>query len=192
LFTINQINNHLSVVILNLDLFSRLFPEKTKRDIELLGSHFLFKKHFKDENIEICYDTNRKPYLKNRSEFISISHSHARLVVCVNKKENTGVDIELIRDKVLKIKHKFVNDSEALAAKDDVEKLITIWAAKEALYKCYGLKNLDFKTNLKVEGFENDVFYGIIETTGFKKTLLLKKEKINDYLLVYILKDQAN
>jgi 4'-phosphopantetheinyl transferase len=43
------------------------------------------------------------------SKHISISHSHDKLAIIVNEKEATGIDIELIRDKVLKIKHKFLS-----------------------------------------------------------------------------------
>ena len=86
-----------------------------------------------------------------------------KLAIIINISENTGIDIELVRDKVLKIQHKFLNKKELLFAKDNVEKLITIWAAKEAMYKVYGLKELDFITNLFVEDFDGAIIFGKIE-----------------------------
>ena len=71
----------------------------------------------------------------------------------------------------------------------DIDLLITIWAAKEAMYKFYGLKNLDFIKNLSVEDFDLEVFSGNIVVAGFRRKLKLKKEKIENYILVYILNE---
>ncbi|MDO9000324.1 MAG: 4'-phosphopantetheinyl transferase superfamily protein [Bacteroidota bacterium] len=138
---------------------------------------------------EINYTAVGKPFLKGRAEHISISHSHDKLAVIINEKESTGVDIELIRDKVLKIQHKFLNRAELEFAKDDIEKLITIWAAKEALYKVYGLKELDFIADLFVEEFDGSVIFGKIEKGTFKGHYKLISENLDGYKLVYVLNE---
>ena len=107
------------------------------------------------------------------------------MAIIINKKAVCGIDIELIRNKVLKIKHKYLNEHELNFANNDVEKLITYWSSKETLIKLYGLKNIDFIKNLFVEDFLNNTFYGRIEIGKKKTRYLLKKEKIENYILVY-------
>ena len=108
--------------ILDLKAFSQQHPNVSKRDIETLGKNYLLT-HLTSETAQLIYDDKGKPHLANDSRHISISHSHDRLVIIINEKEETGIDIELLREKVLKIKHKFLSVSELVDANDDVEKL---------------------------------------------------------------------
>src|ERR1041384_6584303 len=101
--------------------------------MEREGTRHLLQQMFGGEDVKISYTEHNKPYLEGRREHISISHSHDRLAIAVNKNESTGIDIELLRDKVRNIAHKFLNPAEAEYAGTNVEKLIQIWAAKEAL-----------------------------------------------------------
>jgi 4'-phosphopantetheinyl transferase len=124
--------------LLNLNEFSIEYNLTVKRDIETQGKNYLINKLL-DKDVEIKYDDKGKPYLAKDNRHISISHSHNKLAIIINEHESTGIDIELIRDKVLKIKHKFLSESELKDANDDVDKLLIYWAAKETLYKIYGL-----------------------------------------------------
>lgn len=114
------------------------------------------------------------------------------LAVSVNKQEETGIDIELIRDKVLKIRHKFLNKAEMAATGNNVEKLIAYWACKEAMYKIYGLKEVDFIQHLFVDDFEmkkeGDIV-GEIRMPAFKKRYRMHYQKLEDYILVYIVNE---
>jgi hypothetical protein len=110
------------------------------------------------------------------------------LAVIVNEQESTGIDIELIRDKVLKIKHKFLTNEELLEANDDVEKLLIYWASKETLYKIYGLKEVDFIAHLFVKPFTKHnlgTIIGEINLPNFKESFELNYQILNDYVLVY-------
>ena len=60
------------------------------------------------------YTPAGKPYLANRPEKISVSHSHGKLAIILNQKHETGIDIELVRDKVLQIQHKFLHGREKI------------------------------------------------------------------------------
>lgn len=158
-----------------------------KREIETKGKEYLAK-HLLGDNCIIAYDDKGKPYLSCDSRHISISHSHDKLAIIVNEKESTGIDIELIRDKVLKIKHKFLTNEELLEANDDVEKLLIYWAAKETLYKIYGLKEVDFIAHLFVKPFTKHnlgTIIGEINLPNFKETFGLNYQIIEDYVLVY-------
>jgi len=186
---IKKIKPFITIGILDLKAFSLNHSNLLKRETEKAGSLYLLKEMLKTDAFSLEYHSTNKPYLKDRTEHISISHSHDKLAIIINEKENTGIDIELIRDKVLKIRHKFLNEKEMSLASDNVELLITVWAAKEAMYKVYGLKELDFMKNLSVMEFDNTVFFGKIDSGSFKKQYLLVSENIEDYKMVYVLNE---
>jgi len=186
---IKHINGHIVLGILDLKLFSAHQTNLSRRELEKTGSNYVLKQLLKDELACISYHDTGKPYIINRSEFISISHSHDVLVLLINKTNNTGCDVELIRDKVLKIQHKFLNTIELNICNNNVEKLIICWAAKETLYKIYGLKALDFKENLSVEDFADNKIIGKITNNEVEKQYLLHWEKLGTYILVYCLNE---
>jgi 4'-phosphopantetheinyl transferase len=137
----------------------------------------------------LLYSAEGKPYLEENNAGLSISHSHGKLAVLINKGGEAGIDIELIRDKVKTIQHKFLNDTEKVMADNNPEKLITLWAAKEALYKVYGLKGVDFKEHLFVDELTETEMIGRIEMPEYKKRYKLITEKMEDYQLVYVLNE---
>lgn len=183
------INNDISIGLLDLKAFSKDENTVLKRELEKAGTHFLLRHLLKTDRFELAYTKENKPFLKGRREHLSISHSHDKLVIILNKKENTGIDIELIRDKVKNIQHKFLNETEILFAGNDVDKLITLWAAKESLYKVYGLKEVDFSKNLFVEEFNGTEISGRIELKKLKKNYRLIQENIGEYKMVYVLNE---
>lgn len=182
-----NINNHLQYGILNLAEFSLEFPTNSNREKEVAGKNYLLQ-HLIGDVSKLQYDEKGKPYLVNDARYISISHSYDRLVVILNEKEDTGIDIELLRDKVLKIKHKFLKKVELADANDDVEKLLIYWAAKETLYKIYGLKEVDFVHHLFVQPFikkQSGEILGEIKLLKFHETFKLSYQLIDNYVLVY-------
>ncbi len=189
MITILKPEAFISIGVLNLNEFSFIQQNLSKRELEKAGTIYLLDKLFTGSKINLRYTITNKPFLADRTEYISISHSHDYLVIIVNEKENTGIDIELIRDKVLKVQFKFLNKTELKFASNNIEKLITLWAAKEALYKVYGLKKLDFKTNLIIDNFSDDILIGKIETKALKKKYKLKCEPLGEYKMVYILNE---
>ena len=186
---IREINGQIRIGLLDLKAFSVLNNMIVKRDIEKAGTQYLLKQVLKTETFALNYTPENKPFLDNSSEHISITHSHDKLAIILNKKEPTGIDIELIRDKVKNIQHKFLNKNEQRFANNDVDKLLTFWAAKEALYKVYGLKEVDFSLHLFVKEFEGTEMLGRIELKGFSKSYRLRNETIDNYKMVYVLNE---
>jgi 4'-phosphopantetheinyl transferase len=184
---IRDISAYQRLGLLNLGAFQTTRLYASKRELEKAGTRHLLEQMFKGEPCELFYDVYNKPHLKGRNERISISHSHEMLAIFCDEKAETGVDIELLRDKVLGIRHKFLNPLEYEFAGSDIVRLITIWAAKEAMYKAYGRKQLDFKTQLEVFSFSGSEIKGYLRAHDEKKGFLMKAEKIDDYILVYIL-----
>jgi 4'-phosphopantetheinyl transferase len=105
---------------------------------------------------------------------------------------STGMDIELIRPKVIRIIDKFLSKEERQDAmlENVPEKAIVYWCAKETLYKRYGKKEVHFKTDMSVAPFSyrNE---GILKCryngAGFPGgEILIKYEKKGDYMISYI------
>jgi len=184
---LREINTFIRIGLLDLKVFAESERLQAKREIERAGTLYVLKHLLNFRSFDLKYTEENKPYLKGREEHISISHSHDKLAIIINSKENTGIDIELIREKVLNIQQKFLSPEELNFANNNIEKLVTMWAAKETLYKIFGLKEVEFIANLHLEDFEGSDIIGTIETTGMVKTFLLKQETIENYKLVYAL-----
>jgi phosphopantetheinyl transferase len=192
LIKVFKIAKGLQIGLLNLNLYASTSINATnKREIETKGSQFLIN-HLLNINSNLIYNKNGKPQLSDDSRHISISHSHEKLVVIINDHEQTGIDIEKIRIKILNIKAKFLIDSELREAEDDIEKLIIYWGAKESLYKIYGIKTIDYKHNLQIQPFiklDSGTLIGTIHLYNTIKTFEINYLKIEDYMLVYISKE---
>lgn len=185
MFSIRQINPAIRLALLDLKALSERSPGLRQRDLEKKGTEVLLAELFKENKADLRYDANNKPFVANYPGHISISHSHDRLAIIHNLKAKTGIDIELIRDKVKAIQHKFLNAQEQQLANNDTETLVSFWAIKETLYKINGLKGIDFKKNLFIERVDTERVLGRIETQAGSNRFSLIKEKTDNYILVY-------
>jgi 4'-phosphopantetheinyl transferase len=165
---------------------STIYQKKNEqRLMQWLATRLLLSVFFK--NATIIYDDLGKPHLDNDWK-ISISHSNEFVAIILNKTDDCGIDIEKISNKVTKIKHKFLNPSDLKTVITN-KHLTLYWGAKEALYKCYGKKEVLFIENLFIEDFSENSksFNGRIDMPELKKTLPMEYEIIEDYILTYTL-----
>lgn len=189
MFSIRQITPAIRLALMNLKTLSEQNQELKQRELETSGTRILLNALFHEPQAELKYDSNRKPYLSNYPGHISISHSHDRLAIIHHLYSKTGIDIELIRDKVKGIQHKFLNEAELLQANNDTETLVEFWAVKETLYKINGTKGIDFKKNLFIEQVDAQRVLGRIDVNGKISRYALIKEKTDNYILVYAEKE---
>jgi len=106
---------------------------------------------------DLFYDDNGKPHLKD-GKHISITHSFTFSGVIVSDKE-VGIDIEMQRDKIAVIAHKFVDyefNYLDKSADDYINKLTVIWGIKESLYKLFATPGMLFKEHFLVIPFTFD------------------------------------
>ena len=104
---------------------------------------------------DLYYDAYGKPHLKDGNH-ISISHSFTFSGIFISKQKPVGMDIEMQREKILKIAHKFtpIQEYRTIAnAEALISKLTIVWGAKESLYKIFGKKQLRFLENIYIEDF---------------------------------------
>lgn len=177
LFKIEDISADIRLGMLDLGRFSEVGKPESKRDMERKGTQFLMAEMLKTKDFKISYNAVNKPFLENRQEHISISHSHNWLAIAIHSGHETGVDIELIREKVINIKDKFLTEEELKAGGHDSVKLTLMWAVKEAVYKTYGKKEVEFK-NIVIDSF-------ILEDEGIINALLKLKTEERKFRLLY-------
>jgi 4'-phosphopantetheinyl transferase len=105
---------------------------------------------------KIVYNELGKPFLDGEHVHVSISHSGAYVAVIISYSKQVGIDIEHTGERIHRVSHKFVNDTEAswLSEIHKTPQLYIIWGAKECAFKIYGLGSVDFRDNLEVEPFE--------------------------------------
>ena len=126
---------------------------------EMHRKGFLSIRHLMAEagyvDADLYYDTVGKPHLKD-GKHISITHSNQFTGIIISNSEEVGIDIEMQREKILRIAHKFtpieeyrtIANSEAL-----IRKLTIVWGCKESLYKIHAEPGLSFLHHINIKDF---------------------------------------
>ncbi len=105
------------------------------------------------ENWQVVKEPTGQPKLIPSGKFhISISHSY-ELAAAMKAPMACGIDIQAIQDKIFRIQSKFANEIET-GPQPSKEHLHVLWGAKEAMYKAFGKRGLDFKVNMNLNPFE--------------------------------------
>ncbi|WP_367865203.1 4'-phosphopantetheinyl transferase superfamily protein [Pedobacter sp. WC2423] len=142
------------------------------------------------EYIDCRIDAHGKPYLVNSASTISLSHSFDYAVVMIGKEKGVGVDIERIEPKIHRIQQKFLSPPELLHVKDNTDGLYVCWCVKEAIYKWYGKKGLEFKKHIHIQPFElheQGTLTAIVDLPEGTRTLTANYFKTSDgYMLGYV------
>jgi 4'-phosphopantetheinyl transferase len=180
-----------SAIILNNDeeeLYSSFVVESRKK--QWLAYRILIRKLLEPDEFKVEYDPFGKPFLAGSDFHISVTHTDDLAAVIISKAGRTGIDIEKIKSRIEKVKHKFVNDTEhlMLIPGKELELITLIWCAKEALYKLYGERALDFKENMMVDVPDcvGIPFKGRINHEGKMSHFRLYSEMVRDSILVYL------
>lgn len=191
-FAIWEIEDH------TLDLFEKLELtelEKEKvasmslrRKKEWIAARWLIHKLSGRAQRGICLkDEYGKPYLEDSPYKISISHSIDKVAVIASP-YNVGIDIQEIVEKMQRISVKFINNHESNWTKNLVD-LHLVWGAKEAMYKAWGKKGIDFKADMNVKAplwkDNSCTFSGSLVKKGIHMHFDLKASLIDNFVLVY-------
>lgn len=144
---------------------------------------------------DMFYGIDGKPHLKDGKN-ISITHSYQFAAIIVSD-QPTGIDMEIRRDKVIRIADKFIDKEfkylDPSELNDYVRKLIVIWGVKEALYKMFSRTGLSFKQNIDVHAFNINGNTGTatVHFEDIQGTYNFSFEEIEDFTLVYCLDTNA-
>ncbi|MEM8520539.1 4'-phosphopantetheinyl transferase superfamily protein [Flavobacterium sp. PL12] len=144
-------------------------------------------------DFDLYYDDFGKPHLKD-GKHISITHSHNFSAIIISD-ETVGIDIELQREKIIKIADKFC-DSEFEFLNDNKEyirKLTVIWGAKEAIFKIRNEKGISFKNHIRVNAFdlETQETTSELHFDSLVKSFKIYFEEIEGFTLVYAFQESV-
>lgn len=155
-----------SILIWEFDENEELNPElllESENQHKILGYHpnkiaevLMVRKMLKSllPNHKILYKENGEPYLFPGDLFISVSHSFPLAALAISKKK-IGIDLEKRKDKIRKIRHKFIlHENLYIDNSEEVDFLTAIWCVKEALYKIHHSKHWSLKKHYDVLPFE--------------------------------------
>jgi 4'-phosphopantetheinyl transferase len=140
-------------------------------------------------DLDLYYDEFGKPHLTD-DKYISITHSHHFSAIIISD-ETVGIDIELQREKIIKIADKFVAEEFDYLDLNNIEeyikKLTVIWGAKEAIFKIRNEKGISFKDHIKVNVFEleDSKTNALLHFDGLIKDFRIVYEEIEGFGLVY-------
>ncbi len=142
-------------------------------------------------DFDLYYGNDGKPHLTDGKN-ITITHSYSFSAIIISDR-NIGIDMEIRREKVIKIADKFLDREfeylDPTHLEEYVRKLIVIWGVKEALYKMFSQQGLSFKQNIDVHSFEMDDKKGTatVSYMEINGTYTFYFEEIEDFTLVYSL-----
>jgi 4'-phosphopantetheinyl transferase len=103
-------------------------------------------------DFDLYYDQFGKPHLGN-GKHISISHSHDFSVIVLSD-VNVGADLEILKEKTLKLAPRYMDVShlENLSKSDELIKATVVWGIKESVFKIKNEIGISFKEHI----FEDD------------------------------------
>ena len=135
------------------------------------------------ELTDLYYDEFGAPHLKS-NKYISISHTKNFSAIAISNNP-VGVDIEYFRDKIKKIKHKFISNTETkLIDINSVRDLTVVWSVKESIYKLYKKQGLSFINNIKIKSISDDFKNCSVLVEDLDKKSFFNSENIihSDYI----------
>jgi 4'-phosphopantetheinyl transferase len=184
--SLQQLCNEVSLNATNTVRFNGMKSELHQRAF-LSIRKLLQEKGYTDFDLE--YDEFGKPHLKD-GKHISISHSHEFSTIIISD-QKVGIDIELQREKIIKIADKFVDYEFEFLNKqnqeDYIKKLTVIWGIKESIFKIRNEIGISFKNHIQVKAFELNQKSGITTLTFQNNAheFTFHFEEIEDFTLVY-------
>ncbi|MFT7273309.1 MAG: 4'-phosphopantetheinyl transferase [Spirosomataceae bacterium] len=128
-------------------------------------------------------DIHGKPHLLNVAWEMSLTHSQSFVVVAIHPSKAIGIDIEKPNKKLKRIMPRLFTEAENQMVNDNLVMMSWFWSAKEALYKLYGKRGIDFKKHLLLN-YSASEFSGEIILPDHKSSHHFLIEQIDDYYLV--------
>ncbi|MGB8491780.1 MAG: 4'-phosphopantetheinyl transferase superfamily protein [Bacteroidales bacterium] len=165
----------------------------TSRKLEFLSVRALLSELLGND-ARIVYNKNNKPFLKDGSRFISISHSHKLTAILLSASEKVGIDLEYMSSNISAIAFKFINRREKITNESDNRRyhLYLHWCAKEALYKICDKEGISIRNNITIDPFEvNDSgeIKGKVKTDKINDSFDLFYTRYDNYAIVWTKKN---
>jgi len=146
------------------------------------------------KDARIVYNKNNKPFLKDGSRFISISHSHKLTAILCSTNEKVGIDLEYMSSNIGSFAFKFLNRKEKVTRDPANRKyhLYLHWCAKEALYKICDKEGITFRKNITIDIFDvkdSGEITGKVQTDKINESFDLFYSRYDNYAIVWTKKN---
>ena len=163
------------------------------RKLEFLSVRALLSELLGKE-ARIVYNKNNKPFLKDGTHFISISHSHRLTAILLSTNEKVGIDLEYMSINISAFAFKFMNRKEKVIKDPENRKyhLYIHWCGKEALYKICDKESISIRNNITIEPFklmESGEFKGKVHTEKIRESFDLFYSRYDNYAIVWTKKN---
>ena len=114
-------------------------------------------------------DEHGKSQSMNGQGFVSLTHTPGFAGAIFHREQPVGIDMDLIREKILKIGFRFLDKSELDFLENDPIHYTMAWSAKESIFKCQGKRGVSFREDILLEpfGVNDSVIKGKIRGTDF-------------------------
>lgn len=144
-----------------------LIPEETleysrinfdHKSLEWLASRYLTQHlHKKEVRDPIAKDVQGKPFFTKSKQFLSLSHTDGFVAACFHLRP-CGIDIQVYDEKTMKVASRILSkkEMERFLPHPDLSLTTFFWSAKEAVYKAYGKRKLEFRTEIILRSFTKD------------------------------------
>lgn len=144
------------------------------------------------EKFQISYHKSGRPFILDKNEHLSVSHTDGYAAILLNHDFASGIDIQSFNPRLKRIAHRFLNHREDNVYQkmgQSLDFLHVIWGAKEALYKVHGNPLIFFKEHISITPFEvakEGVITGKISYNEINEQYTIQYENLGDVMLVYL------
>ncbi len=161
----------------------------TSRKMEFLSVRALLAEMMGRE-ARIVYNKNNKPFIKDGSHFISITHSNKLTAILMSRNERVGIDLEYMRVNINAFASKFLNKREKITRRwaDRTYHLYIHWCAKEAMYKICDKEGINIVNDITIEPFEvheSGEIRGRVKNERMDDQFTLFYSKYDNYTIVW-------
>ena len=143
-------------------------------------------------DFDLFYDSFGKPQIKPqgcsiKEVEVSISHSHQFSAIVISDKK-VGLDVEQIREKVLRIAPRFMNVShlENLTQEQKIKKATVVWGIKESIFKIKNEAGISFPNHIFEEDFDfqDKKATATLKFNNIEETFQIAFDSVEDYIFV--------
>jgi enterobactin synthetase component D len=133
-------------------------------------------------------DEHGKSQSMNGQGYVSLTHTPGFAGAIFHREQPVGIDMDLIREKILKIGFRFLDPEELDFLEKDPIHYTMAWSAKESIFKCQGKRGVSFRENIILEPFEigTSIIKGKIRGTDFADHhYVVEVRRLENVILTY-------
>lgn len=133
-------------------------------------------------------DEHGKSHPMDGYGYVSLSHTKGIAAAIFHKDMPVGIDLDFVREKVVRLGPKFLDPSEIAFLNNDPVLYTIAWSAKESIFKCQGKRGISLKNNILLEPFNqsDSVIKGKVYQSDFSDHhYQVKVDMEKDIVLTY-------